>query len=498
MSNEIKGTVATVGNISGTLSVASGFDGESAYEVAVKNGFEGTEAEWLESLHGESGVYVGTGDMPEDCNVQIDPNGEVFVVDQNYSPTSTNPISGKGVMEALAQNGIECSASGTSILLTDSSNYPLENLKVYGKSTQDGTPTPEAPIDIVSAGASGSVEVKVCGANLFNAVGRKYDSHDGTKAEVLDNGKIIKCVTTEKGEQWAQCGSGNLNLIVGQQYTVVLDNITSTHKSSIELRNGKGKNQGFGIKPYTFTAQEGCTYTFRFIVNSTETNQNATVTATYEGLRIIAGDTVVPWEEYKEPQTLTLATPNELGLNAVGDYADYIDLEKGVRVQNYAKRVYTGEENVKISGYDFAFTIEQLDCDYAKPIICSHFTYNPTVDARRFHITASSYSKAIVFVFGNSASEIITTAKDNAQAKAWFKAQYDNGTPVVVYYHLAEPIEHTLSAEEIAYYKALHTNYPNTTIFNTDGTNMDVSYVADTKLYIDNKFAELQALALEG
>ena len=29
-----------------------GLDGLSAYEVAVKNGFNGTEQEWLESLHG--------------------------------------------------------------------------------------------------------------------------------------------------------------------------------------------------------------------------------------------------------------------------------------------------------------------------------------------------------------------------------------------------------------------------------------------------------------
>lgn len=55
--------------------------GDSAYEIAVKNGFEGSEEEWLASLKGEtgnSGVYVGSGDMPEDCNVQIDPNGEAI------------------------------------------------------------------------------------------------------------------------------------------------------------------------------------------------------------------------------------------------------------------------------------------------------------------------------------------------------------------------------------------------------------------------------------
>ncbi len=37
------------------------FRGESAYEVAVRNGFEGTEAEWLASLHASSGTVNGIG-----------------------------------------------------------------------------------------------------------------------------------------------------------------------------------------------------------------------------------------------------------------------------------------------------------------------------------------------------------------------------------------------------------------------------------------------------
>jgi hypothetical protein len=82
MGNTLKGTVATEKSLSGTLNVASGYDGKSAYEIAVKNGFEGTEAEWLASLKGSSGVYVGSGDMPEECNVQIDPDGEVLTMEQ--------------------------------------------------------------------------------------------------------------------------------------------------------------------------------------------------------------------------------------------------------------------------------------------------------------------------------------------------------------------------------------------------------------------------------
>ena len=35
----------------------------------------------LRGEKGNPGVYVGSGDMPEDCNVQIDPNGDVFTLD---------------------------------------------------------------------------------------------------------------------------------------------------------------------------------------------------------------------------------------------------------------------------------------------------------------------------------------------------------------------------------------------------------------------------------
>ena len=39
----------------------SGENGKSAYEIAVENGFEGTEAEWLESLKGEDGADGSNG-----------------------------------------------------------------------------------------------------------------------------------------------------------------------------------------------------------------------------------------------------------------------------------------------------------------------------------------------------------------------------------------------------------------------------------------------------
>lgn len=56
---------------------------------------------------------------------------------------------------------IRPTASGNPVNITDSVEWPLQGLKVYGKSTQDGTPSPENPILIVSAGDGGSIVLTV-------------------------------------------------------------------------------------------------------------------------------------------------------------------------------------------------------------------------------------------------------------------------------------------------------------------------------------------------
>lgn len=52
MSGVIKGTVSETKTLTGRASTLIAKDGESAYDIACRNGFEGTEAEWLESLNG--------------------------------------------------------------------------------------------------------------------------------------------------------------------------------------------------------------------------------------------------------------------------------------------------------------------------------------------------------------------------------------------------------------------------------------------------------------
>lgn len=63
------------------------------------------------------------------------------------------------------QNVLVGSETGNPASCDDAFAAPLCGLTVYGKSTQDGTPTPDAPVPIVSAGDGGSVAVKVTGKN---------------------------------------------------------------------------------------------------------------------------------------------------------------------------------------------------------------------------------------------------------------------------------------------------------------------------------------------
>mgnify|MGYP000861165853 CR=1 FL=1 len=65
------------------------------------------------------------------------------------------------------QNVLVGSETGNPVSCNDAYSAPLCGLTVYGKSTQDGTPTPDAPVPIASAGDGGSVAVKVTGKNLF-------------------------------------------------------------------------------------------------------------------------------------------------------------------------------------------------------------------------------------------------------------------------------------------------------------------------------------------
>ena len=70
-----------------------------------------------------------------------------------------------GAADEARQNILVGSETDNPIAVDDVFATPLRGLTVYGKSTQDGTPTPDAPVPIVSAGDGGSITVTLSDGN---------------------------------------------------------------------------------------------------------------------------------------------------------------------------------------------------------------------------------------------------------------------------------------------------------------------------------------------
>lgn len=74
--------------------------------------------------------------------------------------------------------------------LKDACEHPILALNIYGKSTQDGTPTPEAPVDIVSVGDDGNMSVTVCGKNILFQTS-KTETINGITFTPQEDGSIL-------------------------------------------------------------------------------------------------------------------------------------------------------------------------------------------------------------------------------------------------------------------------------------------------------------------
>ena len=128
--------------------IPTGTEGLSAYEVAVKEGFEGTESEWLESLKGEVGetpdISIGT--------TQTLPAGSNAIVTK--SGTTENPIFSFGIPRGIQgtigatpdlQIGTVQSGNESSATITGTAEEPILNLVLEkgdkgstGSAGQDG------------------------------------------------------------------------------------------------------------------------------------------------------------------------------------------------------------------------------------------------------------------------------------------------------------------------------------------------------------------------
>ena len=135
-----------------------------------------------------SADITGTPENPVlNLRLQPGPQGPAVALDTTLTHEG-KAADAKATGDAISavktrQNVLVGTETGNPISVDDAFSAPLCGLTVYGKSTQDGTPAPDAPVPIVSAGDGGSVAVKVTGKNLLNPALFQKNKYQSFNAE---------------------------------------------------------------------------------------------------------------------------------------------------------------------------------------------------------------------------------------------------------------------------------------------------------------------------
>ena len=116
----------------------------------------------LESFRGPKGDRGAKGEPGKDAVIDATLTQEGEAADAAATGKRLAEIE---KADKARQNILIGTETGNPVSASDAFSAPLCGLTVYGKSTQDGTPTPDAPVPIVSAGDGGSVAVTLSDGN---------------------------------------------------------------------------------------------------------------------------------------------------------------------------------------------------------------------------------------------------------------------------------------------------------------------------------------------
>lgn len=161
--------------------------------------------------------------------------------------------------------------------------------------------------------------------------------------------------------------------------------------------------------------------------------------------------------------------------------ADEIDFERGVYVQRIYAKVLTGKEGWAVQQVSTGVRMFILNDNKVGQIIArnglSNIGYVPysRIDDGAYGFTYA-YNYRIRLENMNPDNNTLDELK-----------VYLNENPITVIVPIQTPVETPLTSEQIAAFKALHTNKPSTTITNGENAYMSMAYIADAKAYIDNK-----------
>lgn len=377
---------------------------------------------------------------------------------------------------------IVCEVEGSTIAVSDASDLPMQGMRIFGRSIQDGTPSPDAPVEIKSVV---DPMVVVCGKNLFKTEFEPGYSETTRGVTVTVNAdRSIRIAGTPTAAIAYNIFEGEV-LPVGNYFISGAPSVSSTKfRLQVNLTiDGKettgGVDMGSGSK-FSVTPNVSSLRGYIYVAS----DAGAVDGTFYPQIEI--GSVATKYEPYSSQTAELINTLPGIPVTSGGNYTDAtgqqwvcdeVNLERGVYVQRVKiDTVSISSRGVLDNGLSAGIckASDKLRllaagaiCDRAKFVGISGSAKNPNC----------FYENLNNFGFTGAETDTLEMLQE----------AYNGAT---IGYILATPIETPLSETEIASYRALHTNKPNTTILNDAGAHMAVAYSADTKLYIDNKIKE--------
>ena len=369
------------------------------------------------------------------------------------------------------------------------------------------SPNPDYPQEIKSLGDDGSVDVEVYGKN-FIVINKASTTHNGiTYTPNLDGSVTLNGTATE-----TQFSFFNLNYIDLNTKSIPTGDyiVNGGYSSNVRVQimasgasiaGSKGGDTLFSIK------EEDKNSWARIIVESGTTVSNVII---YPMVRSASCNSEL-FEKGKEPQALTVSTPNGLPAIKVKDSslatytdsdgqmwcADEIDFARGKYIQRIKTVTLNGSINILHNtdanysekyGYNYAYRLFKdkmiVGQDVAMPCMSNIGTTNSFGKSEGVH--SGGLNTSISVTFSDERTGIMAS-DDNATIVSKINNVLKEN-PITIKYLLAEPIETDLTAEEIEAYKSLHSNYPTTTVMNDCNAFTEVTMVADTKNHIEQNY----------
>lgn len=375
--------------------------------------------------------------------------------------------------------------SGEAVTITDAAQRGFRRLSIYGKTTQAGTPTPSAPVDLVSVGNDGNIGLTVARKNLVDIT---KATPTGTERIEIKNNTIV----IDAGSGLYGVKLGGVVLEVGRTYTMSVGNV-SQHDANFGFRiiyDDNTSSNTYGDKSLlTITVTKPIKEVYFYVGYGVSITSQIVITQ----LQIEEGTTRTAYEPY-QGQSLTLSTPNGLRgipVSSGGNYTDSngqqwicdtINIARGVFTKRIGSVILNGLETwYRQETNKYFYTVIQ-DREMGSNLLCDSLVESQSLtDSSAVGWWARATDNSLFAVTGLENAGIASTIGELETYLA------DN--PITVQYILAEPIETPIPEEELAAYAALYTYKDYTAVSNDAGAYMELEYVMDAKKYIDSLVA---------